>query len=125
MPPKNKIDYVKGIDGGEGYTNRKLIVKSSGISTTENTVNFKNHGFNDGELVDYNYEISEISGISKSNQYYILKINDDSFRLCDAGIGGTITSNYERENYEKFNSTGSGYQYFSYPEISVSIKYSK
>ena len=121
---KKQIDYVKIIDGGEGYTNRKLIVKSSGISTTENTVNFKNHGFNDGELVDYNYEVSEISGISTTNQYYILKINDDSFRLCDAGVAGTITSNYERKNYEKFNSTGSGYQYFSYPEISVSIKYS-
>ena len=33
---KKQIDYVKIIDGGEGYTNRKLIVKSSGISTTEN-----------------------------------------------------------------------------------------
>ena len=28
-----------------------------------------------------------------------------------------------RENYEKFNSTGSGEQYFKYPDISVSIKY--
>ena len=121
---KKQVDYIKIIDGGEGYSNRKLIVKSSGISTTENTITFKNHGFNDGELINYNYESSEISGITTANQYYVLKINDDSFRICDAGVGGTITSNYERQNYEKFNSTGSGYQYFSYPEISVSIKYS-
>jgi len=52
-----------------------------------------------------------------------LKIDDNSFRLCDAGIGGTIVSNYERENYIKFNSIGSGEQYFKYPDISVSVKY--
>ena len=43
--------------------------------------------------------------------------------MCDAGIGGTSTSNYDRKNYIKFSSTGSGYQYFTYPDISVSIKY--
>ena len=52
-----------------------------------------------------------------------MKNNDDSFRLCDAGIGGTDISNYNRKNYIKFSSTGSGYQYFSYPNISVSIQY--
>ena len=43
--------------------------------------------------------------------------------MCNAGIGGTNTSNYDRKNYIKFSSTGSGYQYFSYPDISVSIRY--
>ena len=59
-------------------TEKKLIAKSSGIST-ENTITFKNHGFNDGELINYNCESSEISGITTANQYYVLKINDDSF----------------------------------------------
>jgi hypothetical protein len=118
-----QLDYIKIINQGEGYTNRKLIVYPSGISTTNNTVTFKNHGFKDGEIVEYDYQTSEISGISTSNQYYVLKIDDNSFRLCDAGIGGTIVSNYERENYIKFNSIGSGEQYFKYPDISVSVKY--
>ena len=48
---KRQIDYVKIIDGGEGYSNRKLIVKPTGISTIQNTINFDNHGFNSGELV--------------------------------------------------------------------------
>jgi len=119
---KNTISEIKIINGGSNYTNRKLIVKSTGISTTNHIIRFKNHGFNSGELINYNYETSSI-GISSLNQYYILKNDNDSFRLCSAGIGGTNTSNYDRKNYIKFSSTGSGYHYFSYPDISVSIKY--
>jgi len=120
---KKQIDSIKIINSGEGYTNRKLIVSPTGISTVNNLVNFVNHGFNDGELVSYDYETTQISGISSANQYYVLKVDNDSFRLCNAGVGGTITSNYERLNYEKFNSIGSGEQYFKYPDISVSIQY--
>lgn len=100
-----------------------MIVSPTGISTTQNSINFKNHGFNNGEIVEYDYESGQISGITTANQYFILKVDDDSFRLCDAGIGGTVVSNYERQDYKTFDSTGSGYQYFKYPDISVSIKY--
>jgi hypothetical protein len=119
---KNTISEIKILDSGNGYTNRELIVSSVGISTLSDTINFENHGFKSGELVTYRYETSTI-GISTLSQYYVLKNNDDSFRLCDAGIGGTNISNYNRKNYVKFSSIGSGYQYFSYPNISVSIQY--
>jgi len=119
---RNTISEIKVIDGGSGYTNRKLIVNQVGISTSNHTINFKNHGFESGELVTYNYQTSTI-GISTLSQYYIVKNDDNSFRLCDAGVGGTNTSNYNRKNYIKFSSTGSGYQYFNYPDISVSIQY--
>ena len=121
--PKNKISNIKVIDGGSGYTNRKLIVSSSGISTENNTINFKDHGFNTGELVTYDFETSAITGISTSNQYFVIKVDDDSFRICNAGIGGTVTSDFNRGDYIKFSDTGSGYQYFNYPNISVSITY--
>jgi len=123
LSSSRQVSYIKVINKGEGYTNRKLIVKPTGISTTNNTVTFKNHGFNDGEIIEYDYESGQISGITTTNQYFVLKVDDDSFRLCDAGIGGTVVSNYERRDYKTFDSTGSGYQYFKYPNISVSIKY--
>jgi len=119
---KNTISEIKVINGGSGYTNRKLIVNQTGISTINHTINFENHGFNSGELVTYSYQTSSI-GISSLNQYYILKDDKDSFRLCDAGIGGTNVSNYNRQDYVKFSSIGSGYQYFNYPDISISIQY--
>ena len=123
LSSSKQVSYIKVINKGEGYTNRKLIVKPIGISTTQNLINFKNHGFNDGEIVEYSYESAQISGIATTNQYYVLKLDTNSFRLCNAGVGGTIISNYERKDYVEFNSTGSGYQYFKYPDISVSIKY--
>ena len=120
---KNTLTAIKVINGGEGYANRLLRVTSSGISTFTHTINFENHGFLNGELVTYNYQTSAISGLSTSNQYYILKVDSNSFRVCNAGIGGTITSNYERGNYVKFTSKGSGYQIFNYPNISLEVKY--
>ena len=123
LASKKQVSYVKILNEGEGYTNRKLIVKPTGISTTRNTINFKNHNFNDGEIIEYDYETTSITGLNSANQYQILKVDNDSFRLCDAGIGGTITSNYETKNYINLQSTGNGYQYFKYPDISVSIEY--
>ena len=121
--PKKILDSVKIINGGEGFTNRKLIVKPIGISTFNHTINFENHGFLDGELVTYGFQTSGIIGLSTSNQYYVLKVNNDSFRVCNAGVGGTDNQNYLRKNYVKFSSIGSGYQYFNYPDIKVDILY--
>ena len=120
---KNVVSYVKVVNEGSGYTNRKLIVKPIGISTTRNTINFNNHGFNTGEIVTYDFETTPITGLSTTNQYYVLKVDEDSFRVCDAGVGGTTTSNLDRGNYLKFADTGVGYQYFAYPDIAVSITY--
>ena len=122
--PKNKLTGISVINGGSGYANRLLRVSPIGISTYDHTITFKNHGFGDGEIVSYDYETSTISGLSTSNNYTILKLNSDKFRLCNAGIGGTNTSNYQRKNYVKFTSTGSGYQTFKYPDIKLKVEYS-
>jgi hypothetical protein len=117
------LDSVRVVSGGEGFTNRNLIVKPIGISTYNHTINFKNHGFSTGELVTYDHQTIPIIGLSTSNQYYVLKVDENSFRICNAGIGGTDDQNYLRQNYVKFGSTGTGYQYFNYPKITVSILY--
>jgi hypothetical protein len=122
--PKKTLTEIKVINSGEGYENRKLIVKPTGISTISNTISFENHGFNDGELVTYSYETASISGLSTTNQYHVLKVDDNTFRLADAGIGGTYIDNYQRKKYVKFSTTGSGYQIFNYPEISLNVQYS-
>ena len=119
---KKTLSEVKVIDGGT-FTNRKLSVKPSGISTSQNLINFIDHGFSSGEIVEYQYESGYSSiGISTENQYYVLKEDNDSFRLCDAGIGGTITTNYEQENFVEFTSTGTGFQQFKYPDIQASAE---
>ena len=122
--PKKTLTEIKVINPGSNYENRKLRVKASGISTVNSTVSFVNHGFSDGEIVTYDYQTSAISGLSTSNQYYVLKIDNDTFRLASAGIGATNLTNYQRRKFVEFASTGSGYQIFNYPEISLSVEYS-
>lgn len=122
--PEKVLSDVKVLSGGSGYTNRKLQVKPSGISTQYSTVNFVSHGFSDGELVTYSNNGSVISGLSTSNQYYILKIDEDKFRLANAGVAGTIRTNYIKKDYVRFLSTGTDYHIFNYPKIEVNINVS-
>jgi hypothetical protein len=129
LPTQKYVSGISVIDGGS-FTNRKLIVKSTGISTQYDKVTFNNHGFNNGEKIIYSTTGTKISGLNTStgittttNQYQIIKINDNSFRLSDAGVGGTITSNYTSKNYVSLNSVGSGNHNFSYPDIDVSLDY--
>jgi hypothetical protein len=126
----NRLKEILILNEGSGYSNRKLRVRSSGISTSDYTINFPNHGFSNGEIVDYTYEdadlesSSPIVGLSTNVKFNILKLDDNRFRVCDAGIGGTDISNFARGNYVKFDSIGSGYQIFKYPDISLNVTYS-
>jgi len=122
---KDTLTEVRVIDGGS-FTNRQLYVNTSGISTAKNTINFKDHGFSTGEIVEYFTDSGSdtISGLSTSNRYYIVTNDKDSFQLCDAGIGNTISSNFERRNIVKLSSTGSGYQKFKYPDVKITVNLS-
>ena len=79
---KTTLDSIKIIKSGSEYQNRKIISDWSGISTINSTIYFKNHGFNDGDLIDYISDGEPISGLSTANQYYVLKVDDDAFQLA-------------------------------------------
>jgi hypothetical protein len=116
----NTLNSVKVIDPGSNYTNRTLFVGPTGISTIDSTVTFTNHNFNDGDLIEYYSTGTPISGISTTNQYYILKIDNDTFRLANAGTNKD-TTDYNRKKFATFKSSGSGFNVFKYPEIKVNI----
>ncbi len=121
---RKTLTDVKIIDEGDGYTNRKLIVKTSGISTSFDKINFVNHGFSSGDLVEYAHEGNTISGLNIGKKYYILKVDSNSFRLADAGFDGKTTSNFDRGNFVTLNSIGSGNQIFKYPDIKAFVEFS-
>ena len=127
--PTKVLSQIRVVDGGSGYSNRVLRVNSSGISTQNYTVSFKNHGFKDGDVVEYSSSGDLIIGLSTNIQYNILKVDDDKFRLCEIGdvLVGSSRSNYERKKYVKFQTTGTGYQVFSDPKIKINVdaEYSK
>ena len=126
---KKTLSEVRVLDGGS-FTNRKLLVKPTGISTSDFSINFANHGFSNGEVVEYSAVVGlgstqpqTISGLSESTQYFVLTDSTDSFRLCDAGVGATITTNFDQENFVKFTSTGTGFQQFRYPDLELTLNY--
>ncbi len=126
---RKTLTEIKVVDPGFNYTNRRLSVLRSGISTVENIVLFNNHGFSDGDLVVYSNTAigssvaSPLSGLTTSKQYYVLKLDNNRFQLADAGIGATTTVNYLRRKPVSFGSTGNGYHNFSYPDISLKVDY--
>ena len=128
---KNTLLNVRVVDGGSGYQHRKLRVDPAGISTSYDTINYKNHGFSHGDIIEYSPTVGlgsttpkAIQGLSTTSSYYVMKVNDDSFKLADAGIGATITSNFTRGKFVGLGSTGTGYQTFTYPEIKVNVEVS-
>jgi len=127
---QNTISEIKIIDGGT-LTNKKVLIKPSGISTANYTIIANNHGFSNGDIIEYSSVVGlgstqpqAIVGLVTTNQYYVLKVDNNSFRLCDAGIGGTISSNFNQKNIVKFSTQGTGFQQFKYPNIQVSIEFS-
>ncbi len=128
---KNTLRKIKVLNSGHGFQYKKLPVNPSGISTAFDSINFNNHGFIDGDLVEYSTmagigstQPKSIQGLDTTHTYNVIKLDDHSFRLADAGIGGTSKLNYERGNYVGLSSTGTGYQVFKYPDIKVEAKVS-
>ena len=128
---------IRVIDSGSNYENRQIFVKPVGINTITNIINFDNHGFKAGDKIVYSTAVgigstlpTSISGLSTytgitstSNFYQVIKLDDNSFRISNAGLGGTITSEYERNDYIKFLNQGTGFQVFKYPDIKLNLKY--
>ncbi len=128
---KNTIRGIKVLKPGSGYEHRKLYVNTVGIATIYDIINKENHGFNEGDVVQYSTTGTAISGLTESTgitsttvHYKVIKLDNDSFRLADTGIGNTTTDRYDRKNYVNFGSTGSGYHIFGYPKVEVNVNVS-
>lgn len=121
---KNTLRTIKVLNSGSGYENRQLYVKPIGISTVNHTISFNNHNFKNGDLVEYSSTGNLISGLSTSTNYLILKIDNDTFRLSNAGISTVLTEDFDKNKFVRFNSVGSGYHIFKYPDITLTVNVS-
>ena len=134
---ENTLKDIRVLDGGSNYQNRQLFVKPVGINTIDDSINFENHGFNSGDKIVYSTaagigstQPQSITGLSTytgitttSNFYQVLKINDNSFKISNAGLGGTSTNDYDRFDHIKLSDQGTGFQVFKYPNIVLNLKY--
>jgi hypothetical protein len=117
---KRRIGSIDIIDSGINYENRKAYV--IGVSTASNTINIKNHNYEDGSLVVYNAVETPLAGLSSSSQYYLKKIDDNNFKLSEVGVGQTYSRYYyDRGEYVDITSYTSGGHYFNYPDIVATV----
>jgi len=119
-----QLTGVNVLDGGFGYENRQVAIQTTGISTSNNSFTFKNHGYSTGELITYSSTGDAIPDLSISNQYYVIKVDDNNFRISDAGIAGTSSINFDRGLTEKITGIGTGLHVFNYPAITVDVSVS-
>lgn len=116
---------VNILDAGSNFETRKVAVSTVGVTTVTNTFEFTNHGYSDGELVTYEASISGFPiGLSTSDQYFVVKVDDNNFKVSNAGAGGTNRTNYERGIVSNITGIGSGYHIFNYPPVTVDVNVS-
>ena len=118
---KRIVSSVSIASSGVGYKN-KLTSTTTGINTSFNLITINDHGYETGDLIRYDAKSTPIVGLSTLTDYYVKKVDHDSFRLSAVGVGSTAKDFYLRnQKYVDFVSSGSGIHEFNYPPIEVSI----
>lgn len=119
---KQIVSNIVVVDSGTNYQNNRRIVSSSGIKTESNQINIIDHHYQSGDIVQYSFEGTKISGLTSSTSYVVTKVDDNNFKLSSVGVGSTSRLFYfETEQFVTLKSSGSGNHVFNYEPISVSI----
>ncbi len=108
---RQKVDKVL-VENAGFFKNREVRSEITGINTFTNTVNIKDHGFDDKEIVKYSTTGSVIGGLTANTEYYVDKISDDKFR---------VSTSKTLADYIKFTNNGLGVHVFQDPPISIDI----
>ena len=105
--PKNIIESINVVNGGQNYQNKEKVANPTGISTFLNCINIDNHHYESGEIVKYVSMGSSIGGLTSGSEYYVSKKDDNSFYLSEVGVGDNTRDYYYRTNqYVDITSVG-------------------
>jgi hypothetical protein len=107
-----KVDKVEISQIGSNFYNRHNTAPSNNINIYTDTITINNHGFSSGEIINYSSEGSLVGGLSTTTNYYIIKVDDNQFRLSK-------TENLN--SHVNLTSIGSSFHIFAYPPITVII----
>ena len=117
---RNIVANVVITNPGVGYKNRHRNIPAAGINTAQNRFEIPNHGYSSGEIIKYSTTSSGIVGMSTSEEYYVVKVDDDSFSLSLVGSGNTDKKYYyDRDILVDITTVGNGS--FNYLPIEFKI----
>ena len=106
-PPSNSYEYIL-----------------KGINVESDYIYYKNHGFRDSDLILYTAASTAISGLTSGDYYYVLKIDDNRFRLAYAGsdIEDLSILNYKKNIHVRISELPTATNHtFKIPPITLSI----
>lgn len=108
------IDSVNLTDTNPKLRYKKIVAKADNINKFDNIINIKNHGFISGDEILYSFSSGTgLSNLSTSQFYYIVKIDNDNFKL---------SSTKDLESIVDFDLTdNSTVHLFEYSPIKVDI----
>ena len=107
------IDSVNITDDNPVLKYKKVVAREDDINKYDNIINIKNHGFLSGDEISYSYSNgSGLDGILVSQYYYIVKIDDNSFKL---------SSTKNLNNIVDFDLIDSSVHIFEYSPIRIDI----
>jgi len=119
---KKIVSKITVINPGIDYENKKRTCSPVGIITSLDLIRIVDHDYKSGELLTYSVDGSAASGISTTSQYYVTRIDKDSFKLSNIGPSSNNQSFfYETKQYVNIESVGLGTHIFNYPEITVEV----
>jgi hypothetical protein len=123
-----KSEIVSNIivdNSGSGYENKKrTIISSVAISTALNQININDHGYKSGEIIQYSYNVDQITGINSNTNYVVTEVDPNNFKLSSVGVGTTSKFlYYETEQYIDLTvaGLGTGTHTFNYEPITVTL----
>ena len=117
---KNIIAGINVINEGSGYRNQKRNIV--GVNTALDEITTSHHGYQSREKITYYSQGTPIGGLTNNQTYIIDVIDNDTFKLCEVGVGQTSEYfYYENKKYIDITSSGVGTQFFNYPNITVSL----
>ena len=104
---------------GSGYKNKER--KIVGVNTASNEITINGHGYAEGEIVRYTAGSSAIAGLGATTEYYVNKVDNNTFSLSEVGIGQTQADYfYNNKIFTDLKSEGNGT--FNYTPITVSVQ---
>ncbi len=124
---KNVVSSIEVVSAGEGYTNKTLFFNSNNIDKFSNTIEYKNHGYKNKEVILIDSDEFLPTGISSTSEYFVNVIDKDTFKIAEVrpvGIGSTLPAdyNYSNKRFIEFTDGGQGVHSIKYRPIKVSLE---
>ena len=118
---KQVVSSIVVTNPGVGYENKQRTIPTVGVNTSNDRVEIANHGYNNKDIVRYKAGTPAISGLAEDKNYYVVKVNEDAFKLAEIGTGG-VDKDFFFDNNICVDLRNVGRGSFNYPPITVLIQ---